>query len=375
MLKILHCADIHLDSPFKSGNAGKSNVRRRELRESFSSMMEYIKNNGIELVLIAGDLFDTGYVMKDTADFVVKELADAAPCKFVISPGNHDPYTEDSVYSKMAFSDNVYIFNSATFDKFSFPELNVDVYGHAFVKNKLEVNPFAGKTPDNSERINLLCAHAEVGDPLSPFCPVSEADIAATGLDYCAFGHIHNFDGLKKAGNTYYAYCGCLEGRDFGETGYKGAIYLEISKELSLASVKASKIRFSKRRYEIYPLDVSGCSENASLVQKINATIAETDFGYDTLLRIVLTGNVSPSLKIDTEILQESLSQNFFYIEVENHTLPLYDAETLENDPTIRGAFFKELRPLLENGSEEDRVRAARALRIGLTALSGEDIE
>ena len=32
MPKILHSADIHLDSPFRSGNAGKSEVRRRELR-------------------------------------------------------------------------------------------------------------------------------------------------------------------------------------------------------------------------------------------------------------------------------------------------------------------------------------------------------
>ena len=374
MLKILHCADLHLDSPFKSGNAGKSQIRRRELRESFSAMIEYIKTSKIDLVLMSGDLFDSGFVTRDTAAFFANELESAAPCRFVIAPGNHDPYTLDSVYAKTVFPDNVYIFSSTSLSKFSFPEINADVYGYAFVQSTLEVNPFSGRIPDSTDRINILCAHADVGNPLSVYCPVSEADISDSGFDYCAFGHIHNSYGMKKIGNTYYAYSGCLEGRDFGETGYKGAVYLEVSKELSLVSVKANEVRFSKRRYEVFSLDVSGCSENGTLIQKINTAISENDFGSATLLRLVLTGNVSPSLKIDTEILEESLSNRFFYIEAENRTLPLYDTETLENDLTIRGAFFRELRPLLENGSAEERAAAARALRVGLAALSGEDI-
>lgn len=59
MLKILHCADLHLDSPFKSGNAGKSEVRRRELRGTFSSLIMYIKTNKIDIALMSGDLFDS----------------------------------------------------------------------------------------------------------------------------------------------------------------------------------------------------------------------------------------------------------------------------------------------------------------------------
>ena len=69
MPKILHSADIHLDSPFRSGNAGKSEVRRRELRGTFSSLMMYIKDNGVALALLAGDLFDSESVTKNTADF------------------------------------------------------------------------------------------------------------------------------------------------------------------------------------------------------------------------------------------------------------------------------------------------------------------
>lgn len=371
MPKILHCADLHLDSPFKSGNAGKSEVRRRELRGTFSSLIMYIKDNGIPLALMAGDLFDRESVTRETADFFFGEMASASGCRFVISPGNHDPYLPGSVYAGGDIPSNVYIFNDTALNRFCFPEIGIDVYGYAFTKSTLDFCPFVGREPADLERINLLCGHADVGDPLSPYCPVSEKDIAATGFDYCAFGHIHNSVGMRKVGGTYYAYSGCLEGRDFGETGHKGAILLDITKERGIASVKATGVRFSKRRYEICRADVSGCRTADELNAKLRSAIAGK-YGSDTLLRLVMTGNVSPSLAIRTDDISARFGDGLFYIEAVDHTLPLYDSDALRSDPTIRGAFFRELLPQLENGSPEERSDAARALRLGLMALNGE---
>ena len=60
-MKILHTADIHLDSPFSSLDPKKSEERRDELRDAFENMMKYAKESGVEIVLIAGDLFDYGF--------------------------------------------------------------------------------------------------------------------------------------------------------------------------------------------------------------------------------------------------------------------------------------------------------------------------
>ena len=371
MPKILHSADIHLDSPFRSGNAGKSEVRRRELRGTFSSLMMYIKDNGVALALLAGDLFDSESVTKNTADFFFGEMASVPGCRFVISPGNHDPYTSGSVYAVSDIPENVYIFSDTALNRFRFPEIGVDVYGYAFMKSTLDVCPFVGREPADSDMINILCAHADVGNPLSPYCPVSESDIAGTGFDYCALGHVHNSAGMKRVGNTYYAYSGCLEGRDFGETGHKGAIVLDIEKSRGIASVKAAGVRFSKRRYEICRADVSGCRTDDELMTKLRAAIVGK-YGSDTLLRLILTGNVPPSLRISTDGIAARFGDGLFYFEVLDRTLPLYDSDALRSDPTIRGAFFRELLPLLENGSPEERADAARALRLGLMALNGE---
>ena len=100
-------------------------------------------------------------------------------------------------------------------------------------------------------------------------------------------------------------------------------------------------------------------------------TVTSVD-GSDTLLRLILTGNVPPSLRISTDGIAARFGDGLFYFEVLDRTLPLYDSDALRSDPTIRGAFFRELLPLLENGSPEERADAARALRLGLMALSGE---
>ncbi len=374
MPKILHCADLHLDSPFRSGNAEKAEVRRRELRGTFSSLLLYIKTEGVDLALMAGDIFDVRYVTRDTAAFFLKELAAASRCRFVIAPGNHDPYTEDGIYARSELPGNVFLFREPALRCFSFPDINTDVYGWAFTSATMETSPLTGRTPSDPSRINLVCAHADVGKPLSPYCPVSEHDLAESGFDYYAFGHVHTRSEIRKCGNSCYAYPGCLEGRDFGETGHKGAYLLTIEKDQGILSLKSFFRRFSTRRYETCDLDISGLSDGEAVRAAIRARLTEKGFGSDTLLRLTLRGSISPAFKPDLAALTAAFAPGLFWFELQDETLPLYDTALLEADPTIRGVFFARLRPMLENGTPEERLRAARALRIGLAALNGEDI-
>ena len=60
-LKFLHCGDIHLDTPFVGLNADKSEERRRVLRSSFMRMMQYVRDTGVNVVLMSGDVFNTEY--------------------------------------------------------------------------------------------------------------------------------------------------------------------------------------------------------------------------------------------------------------------------------------------------------------------------
>ena len=56
-------------------------------------------------------------------------------------------------------------------------------------------------------------------------------------------------------------------------------------------------------------------------------------------------------------------------------TLPLYGTEGLKRDMSVKGELFRNLLPMLESESEDDRLVAARAFRVGLAALENRDID
>ncbi len=374
MIKLLHCADLHLDSPFSYDDPEKAEVRRNELRGTFTSLMMYIEMNKIDIALIAGDLFDVRFITKDTVNLVTKEFAKNSHCKFVISPGNHDPYEENSVYSRIDFPDNVYIFKEQSLSRISFDDLAVDVYGYAFHGSTLH-SPLNGfQLSPSPNRLQLLCAHADVLSPLSNQGYVPLSSFEKMGFDYAALGHIHNTDGMMQtSAGGYYGYCGCLAGRDYGECGYKGAFVAELSKENGMLTGNVFPQRFSRRRYEWRTLDITGAEDAGQVLSMVRAMINESKYGEDTSLRIDLVGDVPPEMNISRRMIEESAGK-LFHLELRDRTSPLFDYQKLLADPTIKGAFFAELLPMLRDGSEEEREQAAMALRYGLAAIRGSEL-
>lgn len=378
MIKILHMGDVHLDTPFTQNDIRKAEMLRAELRGTFTSVMLYAKTSGIDIILIPGDLFDTRAVTKETVELVKREFEKIPECKIVIAPGNHDPCGPDSVYANTVFPENVYVFKTPELKRFVLDHVGaedekVDVYGWAFTGESYPEDPMEGMTVRDQSRINLICGHADLTSPSSRYAPVTGADLASSHIDYAAFGHIHNPQDIRKTGDTVYSYSGCLEGRDFTENGYKGVVIAEITKKDGAADVKARRLRFSKRRYESELLNVTGAESEEEIDAKIRSMLSEKKYGGDTALRIVIEGDVSPSVTVSEKRIGSRFAQTLFSLDVVDKTLPLYDFDALADDPTIRGAFFRQLLPMLKSEKEEDRTRAAHALRVGLAAIAGND--
>ncbi len=366
-MKFIHCADIHLDSPFALSAAFDSARRRTELRAAFASLVLFAKTEGCRLVLIAGDLFDDALVTKDTCEMLVHEMSAFPDCTFVISPGNHDPYTENSPYRLVHFPENVHIFKEERLSYIDVPGTNVRVYGYAFTSDSMLSSPLAGFSVSDPGKINLLCAHADVDVALSPYCPVPEKDIAASGLDYAAFGHIHKASEIKTAGATRYAYCGCLQGRGFDETGVKGAYLCEVEKD----SFSVKPVRFSKEHYEIVHCDLTGAASAGDAAAPLQKAAAEAD--ADTLLRVILEGVTAPTFSAD-ETYVRSLLTKPVYVEIKDETLPLYHADYMKKEGTLVGAFYRNLESRFVSEDAEEREIARLALKLGLKALYGREI-
>ncbi len=369
MTKLLHTADLHLDSPFASLSPAHAASRREGLRGVFTSMTTYARTEGVELLLIAGDLFDARFVTRDTAQLLRDEFAKLTDTFVVISPGNHDPYSPSSVWATLDLPDNVHLFTSETLGKVSVPGKDIDVYGYAFTSNSLRHSPIIGAHVDDPSKTNILCAHAEIDNPMSEYAPLSREQLAAFGADYAALGHIHNANSRHgTAGSCHWAYCGCPEGRSFDECGKKHALIVQIDKGAADA-VKISKKQFSPRRFETADADVTGASTEAHLREMAAAALAGKDFDKNTALRLRLIGQTAAALK--GEGLKEYLGVGS--LELRDETLPIWNAG-LESDLTLRGEFYRTIKPRLESADNHEREVALRALKYTLAVIAGENV-
>ena len=365
-MKILHTGDLHLDSAFHSLTERQAEIRKNELRAAFTSMMTYARMNDISLALFAGDVFDSAYATRETLSLLAAEFARFGR-PVVIATGNHDP--SGTLWNGVDFPDNVTILGKPEMQRVVFPELHCEVWGYGFDTQNLDKSPLEGfRLPDpdaeDENRIRLVVCHADTADQSSTNAPLSEQSLRDCGADYIALGHNppkHGHDGR-------WAYCGCLEGRKFTEPGPKGACIAEIHKENGVSDVRVRRVRFSKRRYETAVLSVDGIATQAEAAERIRAYVAEKKLGEDCLLRVTLSGQVSPTLVLQPELFA---SDGLFALTVVDNTVPEVDLDVLRRDPGIRGAFLRALEPHLTSRDPGERESARIALRNGLSAIDG----
>lgn len=370
-IRILHMGDVHLDSPFSSLGVDKSESRRRELRGAFTSILYYAKEKNVDLVLISGDLFDDGYATGETVDLLCGQFAAQPDCHFVIAPGNHDPYTRGSLYASGKLPKNVHVFSSEGLQRFVFEDLNTEVYGWAFCSDTLTASPLAGKRADDNGRLHLVCGHCDMASPISKYCPVTREDVKKFGAHFCGFSHIHKTPEVLTEDGVTWTYSGFVEGRGFDECGFGGINYIEAQTSGDFA-VKVMRLKTARRRYMWETLDVGGSGSLAEVAEKIDALIKEKKYADNTLLRVTLTGAVSPEIENTARL--ESAVRGLYLLEIDDRTSPTFDGGTLENDMTMRGELYRELLPALSDGDPAARSVAAAALKLGLAALEGRNV-
>lgn len=85
--------------------------RRLQQRKVFKKMIEYIKENKIPYLFIAGDLYEHEYIRNSTIEYINQLFEEIPDTQIYITPGNHDPFLNNSYYSKFSWAHNVHIFN------------------------------------------------------------------------------------------------------------------------------------------------------------------------------------------------------------------------------------------------------------------------
>lgn len=364
MIKIVHISDLHLDSPFANLTREKREEHRLELREALVRVCDRCKNEKIDILLCAGDLFESEYISDTTPEFVASCFAAIPDTRVFISPGNHDPYSARSPYRAAFFSENVHIFESETLSCVDIPELNTTVYGYAFTGRSVQSEPLLNFTVRDKSRINLLCAHADLGNAPSEYCRITPDSLAMSLLDYAALGHIHTPSGFLKHGKTVAAYSGCLAGRGFDECGKKGAVIGEITPGgSSLRYITVGGIR-----YERIEETVSGDITDQEIVRRISEKCQETEGVI--YLNVVLCGSVTRNMTLTESMLSLSLPKNV-NVTLTDKTVYTPDISKLITEKSLRGEICRRVKTYLDSEDEETKKRGALALEMILRAGGG----
>ncbi len=367
MARILHMADLHLDSPFTSKmSLERAKLRRSEQREVFSKIIETAKKDA-EVVLISGDLFDGENVSGETVSFLARKFAELGDIPVFISAGNHDPYNDTSVYSRADLGDNVHVF-SCRGEYFDLDSLKLRVCGASFSSKYDDGSGIVRPTEleKHPEYANILVIHGDmysIGGECR-YNPISEKELE--GFDYAALGHIHKYSGLNDAGGTVWAYPGIPEPRGFDETGNSGIIIGEVSRSSVHLEFKSA----SKRGYRILNIELPrGVADNESVIEKIAQSADE--FSRDDIFRIILTGKTEKGFKPDLELILSRIASLGFYIELRDETETEYDLTADEADNSLRAEYIRLMNKKAELYSKDSREYeiARRALRLGVDAM------
>lgn len=372
-LKFLHCSDIHLDVPFVGLTADKSEERRRVLRSSFMRMMQYVRDTGVNVVLMSGDIFNTEYATNTTAEVLIREFVNCPDTVFIISPGKYDHYNGNPIYSSGRLPSNCYVFSSDRLSRFDFEEYNVTVYGWAFMESELRENPLMDRHVDDGSRVNIVCAYADLdGDVTSDCCPISVSDIKRFGADYYALGSRHQASRFSTAGGSKYAYAGSLECTGFDEPGIGGANLISITYSEGELSIEHKKMSFGHVTFVTEELDITGVDTNNEIISRISRMISDKKYDNETALSVNLVGNINPRFNVPMNI--ESDAFGLYFFRMVDKTLPLHGTEGLKRDMSMKGEIFRSFYPYLTGADEDERLLSAKALRIALAALEGREL-
>ncbi len=248
----MHLADAHLDSPFQGLSFLPSNEFKnikQSTQKSFTKAIDTALDRNVDLVLIAGDTFDSAHPSPQSQLFFSREIQRLTDKKIqvVMILGNHDYLNPDEMllpqtpyFKLLGSNEEVEEFESKTKEDFPYT-----VVGFSYQHNHIETDKIS-EFPKKGDNFTIGLMHAGTKTTTNyqnVYAPFTTAEIKDLNYNYFALGHIHLRQTLSK--DPLIVYSGNLQGRHINEQGSKG-VYIgtvdETTKKVSLDFVETAPI-------------------------------------------------------------------------------------------------------------------------------------
>lgn len=354
-LKLLHAADLHLDSPFESMSPQAAENRREAQRRVLDALTDAAETLGADALLLAGDVFDSDSVTQETQKRFIR-LCAALNVPVLVAPGNHDPYFPGCVWQRMELPANVHVFTGEV-ERLELPGTEAVFWGAAF-NGEACGGRLEGFSANRGDKPNIMVLHGEVCSGESKYDPITRQQLEQSGMDYVALGHIHAPGGLQRAGGTYYANPGSPEGRGFDELGERGALLATVSEE----GVRTDFVPLHGVRYELATLDVTGKDPLKM------AILAVSGLSGNDHCRLAFKGETETAL--DLTAIRSAAEGSLAELQLRDETTLKRDLWALCGEDTLKGVFLSKLKTRLDSESTESgRSLIEKAAAYGVTAI------
>lgn len=386
MLRLIHTADVHLGA--RHADLGEQAAAQRERQfAAFRATVDLALAEMADLVLIAGDLFDSNTQPRrsvERAAAELKRLTDAT-IRTVIIPGTHDVYDGSSVYRAYDMAalaglppdtDLLVVLTPDRPDVVLGP-LDLVVHGRVFATKRAPHSPLAGLdvAKDGRATWHVGLVHGSLLIPEKTEhdeVVFTSEEVGASHLDYLALGHWHSTQ-RGRAGATIWAYSGAPEPVAVDQDRAGNVLLVTLEERDGGRRVAVEERRVGRTRFERLEVDGAAVGSQRALVERLTA-LADPDLVLD--VRIV--GVRPDDLDLATDEVEREVADRFFRARVRDMSAAALPDGPLPPPDTIAGAVVRDLEAEIAEleaaGRDSDAREAREALRLSRLLLDGREV-
>jgi DNA repair exonuclease SbcCD nuclease subunit len=389
MLRLLHTADVHLGA--RHADLGEQAAAQRERQfGAVVASVDLALAEKVDVVLIAGDLFDSNTQPRRSVERVAAELRRLGDARIrtVIIPGTHDVYDRSSIYrvhdlkamAGSAEDDDLVTVLTPDRPHVHLEACDVIVHGPVFATKRAPHSPLRDLTVAGGDGAtwHVGMVHGALAIPGRTDADevvVTREEIAATGLDYLALGHWHSAQ-QAKAGGTTYAYSGAPEPVAVSQDGAGKVLLVTLDEANGARSVRIEERTVGRTRFGELEVAAAEAVDQPALVKRI-VSLADPDL----VLEVRLTGVRPDELDVVPDEVEDQAKSGFLKLRVRDLSLPALTGGALPSPDTIPGAFIRnvegriaELEADPSPSSLDEAAELRDVLRLGRLLLAGHEV-
>jgi DNA repair exonuclease SbcCD nuclease subunit len=312
MIKFIHSADIHLDSPLhrlEAYEGAPTETIRQATRRAFENMIDLALNEAVDFVLIAGDLFDGDWKDYNTGLYFINQvsrLQDSAT-EVIIVAGNHD--AAGRMTRSLPYPPHVHLLSHSKPETVTLPTAGAAIHGMSFANVSVKENlaPRYPTPKDGYFNIGLLHTSLTGRQGHATYAPCTIDDLVNKGYDYWALGHVHQHEIVGS--DPPIVYPGCIQGRHVRECGSKGCVLVSITEK---DSPQIIHYPLDVVRWERLIIDLNGVTSLSDSLDRFKAALTELQRRHDPLpliTRVEFQGktNLHGRLAADSVYIKEAV--------------------------------------------------------------------